>query len=80
MTAGHCIAPVPGHRRPVLVHMCMLINEHTRCAAPLSYGEMLARVSEHFASIYSFKFLNMSMHVTLQLLFTSVSRWGCLVY
>ena len=48
--------------------------------APLSYGEMLARVSEHFASIYSFKFLNMSMHVTLQLLFTSVSRWGCLVY
>ncbi len=50
MTAGHCIAPVPGHRRPVLVHMCMPINGHARCAAPLSYGQVLARVSGHFAS------------------------------
>lgn len=56
------------------MHMCTLIDEHTKRAAPLSSDEMLARVSEHFASIESFKFLIMSMHLALQLLFTSVSK------
>lgn len=80
MTAGHRTAPAPVHTRPILVYMCMPINGHARCAATFSYYQVLARVSGLFASVHSFKILVMALHVTLQLLFTSVPSWCCLVY